>query len=239
MKKDKIRKILGRIPLHVVIIGLCLVWLIPTIGLLVTSFRPFQDVNSTGWWTALSAPKGTDVYEQFCASCHGPDGAEIAYADLTDPAVVDKYPRSLQLLAMLHRDIDGEPHMKDVPIPEAQAAADIAVYLKRISGISAPPRFTIDNYIDAFVGHRGTGTYQEACAAGEQAGSCVCKQLDRDIAGDDPAHLDRRFRRLRIFMARFQRPAGDVRHLGRAAGCTAADDPDPHLADLLAAGFKR
>jgi alpha-glucoside transport system permease protein len=131
---------LAKIPLHLVIIGLCLVWLVPTMGLLVTSFRPFQDVNSTGWWTVLSAPKGTDAYEQYCASCHGSDGTVIADADLTDPAVVENYPRSLQLLAMLNKDIDGEPHMKDIPIPEAQAAADIAVYLKRISGINAPPR---------------------------------------------------------------------------------------------------
>lgn len=102
----------------------------------------------------------------------------IADADLTDPAVVDKYPRSLQLLAMLRKDIDGEPHMKDVPVPEAQAAADIAVYMKRISGISAPPRFTIDNYIDAFVGYRGTGTYRESCAAGEQALDLNCNWTD-------------------------------------------------------------
>jgi len=178
MKKDKVRNILGKIPLHLVIIGLCLVWLVPTMGLLVTSFRPFQDVNSTGWWTVLSAPKGADVYEQYCASCHGSDGTVIADADLTDPAVVEKYPRSLQLLAMLRMNIDGEPHMKDVPIPEAQAAADIAVYMKRISGISAPPRFTVDNYIDAFVGYRGTGTYREACAAGEQALDLNCNITD-------------------------------------------------------------
>ena len=66
----------------------------------------------------------------------------------------------------------------DTPPPEPQAAADIAVYLKRISGIDAPPRFTVDNYIDAFVGYRGTGTYREACAAGEQSLDLNCNLSD-------------------------------------------------------------
>ena len=30
---------------------ICLFWLIPTIGLLISSFRTRDDVSSTGWWT--------------------------------------------------------------------------------------------------------------------------------------------------------------------------------------------
>lgn len=178
MNKDRIRKILSGIPTHVVVIGLCFAWLVPTIGLLVTSFRPRQDVNDSGWWTVLSPPKGSEAYTQFCASCHGEDGTAIAEADLTDPEVVGQFPRSLQLLAALRRDINGQPHMQDVPIPEPQDAADIAVYLKRISGIDAPPRFTIDNYIDAFVGYRGRASYREDCATGEQALDLNCNLTD-------------------------------------------------------------
>ena len=41
-----------RITLLVVV----LVWLVPTVGVLVTSFRPVHLVETTGWWTALSHP---------------------------------------------------------------------------------------------------------------------------------------------------------------------------------------
>ncbi len=45
-----------RLPLHLVVIFLIVVWLIPTIGLLVNSFRPPDAVTSSGWWTAIFSP---------------------------------------------------------------------------------------------------------------------------------------------------------------------------------------
>jgi alpha-glucoside transport system permease protein len=46
----------GRIPVHVVLILLMIVWLLPTIGLLVNSFRSASDINNSGWWTAILPP---------------------------------------------------------------------------------------------------------------------------------------------------------------------------------------
>jgi len=43
-----------RIALHVAIVLIVIAWLLPTIGMLVNSFRPAQDVANTGWWTILS-----------------------------------------------------------------------------------------------------------------------------------------------------------------------------------------
>ncbi|HIC93643.1 MAG TPA: carbohydrate ABC transporter permease [Anaerolineae bacterium] len=54
--KDRLIKALPTIPLHVVIIGVCLLWLMPSIGLLVSSFRPRNDVLSSGWWTVFRNP---------------------------------------------------------------------------------------------------------------------------------------------------------------------------------------
>lgn len=35
------------------LLALCILWTLPTMGLLVSSFRPQRAVNSTGWWTVL------------------------------------------------------------------------------------------------------------------------------------------------------------------------------------------
>ena len=35
---------------------LCLLWLIPTVGLLVSSFRDEEDVATSGWWTVFTSP---------------------------------------------------------------------------------------------------------------------------------------------------------------------------------------
>ncbi len=43
----------------VVVTFLCVLWLLPTVGLLVTSFRPIDDINSSGWWEAIFKPSFT------------------------------------------------------------------------------------------------------------------------------------------------------------------------------------
>jgi alpha-glucoside transport system permease protein len=174
LKAEHIKHELNKLPVHLVIIAICIIWIVPTFGLLVTSLRPVQAVNASGWWTVLAPPSGSEEYSQYCASCHGADGAEIATADLSDPELVSKFPRSLQLLASLRAEIDGQPHMQEVPIPSPQEAADIAVYLRQVSGGEVAQRFTVNNYIDALVGYRGTSTYLEVCREGTQPTDLNC-----------------------------------------------------------------
>ncbi len=52
----KIVRLFSRTPLHIVIVVLALVWMLPTVGLLVTSFRTPHDVAQSGWWTILEHP---------------------------------------------------------------------------------------------------------------------------------------------------------------------------------------
>lgn len=47
---------LARLLLHVVIIFISVVWLLPTVALLVTSVRNIQDINTSVWWTLLWKP---------------------------------------------------------------------------------------------------------------------------------------------------------------------------------------
>ena len=41
------------LPFRIAIVLLCVLWSLPTFGLLVSSFRPARDITLTGWWDAL------------------------------------------------------------------------------------------------------------------------------------------------------------------------------------------
>jgi alpha-glucoside transport system permease protein len=41
---------------RIAVIAIVLLWLIPTVGVLITSFRPENLVETTGWWTVLAHP---------------------------------------------------------------------------------------------------------------------------------------------------------------------------------------
>jgi alpha-glucoside transport system permease protein len=41
---------------RITVVAIVVLWLIPTVGVLITSFRPENLVNSSGWWTTLSHP---------------------------------------------------------------------------------------------------------------------------------------------------------------------------------------
>jgi len=46
----------SRGPLHVAIIVICLLWMLPSVGLFVSSLRPRDVIATTGWWTSFTTP---------------------------------------------------------------------------------------------------------------------------------------------------------------------------------------
>ncbi len=57
---------LQRLPLHLVIAIFIAIWIVPTLGLIINSFRSVQDMSSAGWWTVLFPPHGFSLasYQQ-------------------------------------------------------------------------------------------------------------------------------------------------------------------------------
>jgi alpha-glucoside transport system permease protein len=49
----RIVRALNRTPIHIALGIIALIWLAPTVGLLVTSFRPRSDIQVTGWWESF------------------------------------------------------------------------------------------------------------------------------------------------------------------------------------------
>ena len=98
------------------IVLILILWLIPTVGLLVTSFRPVALINTTGWWTAL--------------------------------------------------DVNNGPESAQHPDPEAN-------YFEKLG-----TRVTINNYVDALTGYRGTSTYLDACSSGTKPLGMNCNLSD-------------------------------------------------------------
>jgi alpha-glucoside transport system permease protein len=53
MKGQKAQKRISSLITNGVLIVICIIWLVPTVGVLITSFRNSQDIFTSGWWAVF------------------------------------------------------------------------------------------------------------------------------------------------------------------------------------------
>jgi len=70
----------------VVALVIAVVWTIPTIGLLVSSFRPEEDVKTSGWWTIFTNPSFT--LQNYKDVLNGGSSQESLYNNLINSIVI-------------------------------------------------------------------------------------------------------------------------------------------------------
>ena len=55
-EQSKFEKFMARLPVHFAVVALALLWTLPTLGLLISSFRPSEDLTNSGWWSVFWHP---------------------------------------------------------------------------------------------------------------------------------------------------------------------------------------
>jgi alpha-glucoside transport system permease protein len=58
-RKVKSHRPTSKVFINLVLSVICVIWMVPIVGVLITSFRPSEDIFKTGWWTVF--PHKTDV----------------------------------------------------------------------------------------------------------------------------------------------------------------------------------
>jgi alpha-glucoside transport system permease protein len=53
-RSERLVRLLTRTPLHIALVGIALIWLVPSVGLALTSFRKPPAIASSGWWHSLT-----------------------------------------------------------------------------------------------------------------------------------------------------------------------------------------
>lgn len=56
---DVVLRAVSRASVHVALFGIAVVWLAPSVGLFITSFRPRADIAATGWWEIVQTRRLT------------------------------------------------------------------------------------------------------------------------------------------------------------------------------------
>jgi len=84
----RLARLAGRSPTHIILGLIGLVWLVPSLGLLITSFRPSADMRASGWWTVIFEPHFTLANYERVFSAEGMGGAFLNSLFITIPSTL-------------------------------------------------------------------------------------------------------------------------------------------------------
>jgi alpha-glucoside transport system permease protein len=84
----RIVKGLNRTPVHIILGVIAVIWLAPTIGLLITSFRPREDIQATGWWEVWKTLRFTDDNYLGVINSQGMLGAFVNNVIISIPSTI-------------------------------------------------------------------------------------------------------------------------------------------------------
>ncbi len=84
----RILRSLNRTPIHIFLGIVAVIWLAPTIGLLVTSFRPRTDIQSSGWWDILSTLRFTAINYESVLNAQGMSRAFLNSVIISVPSTL-------------------------------------------------------------------------------------------------------------------------------------------------------
>ncbi|TWF53394.1 carbohydrate ABC transporter permease [Neorhizobium alkalisoli] len=149
---------LPRLVVHLSVLVICIIWLIPTLGILVTSFRDAGQIASSGWWTAFTGAAETSAArlgEPSTAKQDGPNyvisgsvfekgkgGSVLAFGTkVASPTEFEAgKPADIGEGETLTVNKDGSyTYTKNAPFSGDRGKR---IYLS----VSSPPSFTTDNY---------------------------------------------------------------------------------------------
>ena len=159
---------------HIAVALLVALWLFPTVGLFVSSFRTSDQISSSGWWASLFPAEQTEQYRTADPDDRVADGAGFA---LSGNLFAEGREREIRSWGTSSRDVAAYQPGETADMGEGESLTLNAdgTYVWRgsdeqISGrgqrvfvtSTVPPEFTTDNYETVLMSGRGQDNMAKA-----------------------------------------------------------------------------